>query len=69
MSKRCFYEILGVVRGCSADDVKGAYRKLRLTADGVAARLGAVGFSASRHQAPAGMVALAAASGALNTAR
>lgn len=28
MSKRCFYEVLGLVRTCSADAVKGAYRKL-----------------------------------------
>ncbi len=28
MSKRCFYEVLGVARGCSGEDVKGAYRKL-----------------------------------------
>src|SRR5580765_114584 len=28
MSKRCFYEVLGLARTCSADDLKGAYRKL-----------------------------------------
>ena len=39
---------------------KGAYPKLRLTADAVAARLGAAGFTVSRHQAGAGMVALVA---------
>ena len=28
MSKRCFYEVLGIARSCSAEDVKAAYRKL-----------------------------------------
>jgi molecular chaperone DnaJ len=28
MSKRDYYEVLGLARGCSADDVKSAYRKL-----------------------------------------
>src|SRR6186997_2740133 len=28
MSKRCYYEVLGVQRTCSIDDVKSAYRKL-----------------------------------------
>ena len=28
MSKRCFYEVLGVVRGAGPEDVKSAYRKL-----------------------------------------
>jgi SAM-dependent methyltransferase len=37
---------------------KGVYRKLRLAAGDVAARLEAAGFSVQRHQAPAGMVAL-----------
>jgi SAM-dependent methyltransferase len=37
---------------------KGMYRKLRLAAADVAARLEAAGFSVERHQAPAGMVAL-----------
>ena len=37
---------------------KGAYRKLRLSAGDVAARLESAGFSVERHQAPAGMVAL-----------
>ena len=37
---------------------KGVYRKLRLTADSVAARLEAAGFAIEHHQAPGGMVAL-----------
>ena len=28
MSKRCFYEVLGVARTCSIEDMKAAYRKL-----------------------------------------
>jgi len=28
MSKRDYYEVLGLVRGCTADDVKSSYRKL-----------------------------------------
>lgn len=41
---------------------KGVYRKLRLTADTVAARLESTGFTLTRHQAPGGMVALVARS-------
>jgi SAM-dependent methyltransferase len=37
---------------------KGVYRKLRLSAVDVAARLESAGFTVERHQAPAGMVAL-----------
>ena len=37
---------------------KGVYRKLRLTADTVAARLESAGFTLERHQAPGGMVVL-----------
>jgi SAM-dependent methyltransferase len=37
---------------------KGAYRKLRLGAEAVAAQLERAGFTVERHQAPAGMVAL-----------
>lgn len=37
---------------------KGVYRKLRLTADAVAARLEGAGFRLARHPAPGGMVAL-----------
>jgi SAM-dependent methyltransferase len=40
---------------------KGAYRKLRLGADAVAAALGASGFTVERREAPGGMVALSAA--------
>ena len=28
VSKRCYYEILGLARTCTGDEVKGAYRKL-----------------------------------------
>lgn len=41
---------------------KGVYRKLRLTADTVAARLESTGFTLTRHPAPGGMVALVARS-------
>lgn len=41
---------------------KGVYRKLRLTADTVTARLESAGFTLTRHQAPGGMVALLARS-------
>jgi len=37
---------------------KGAYRKLRLTADAVTAYLASAGFTVERHDAPGGMVAL-----------
>ncbi len=37
---------------------KGAYRKLRLTADAVTAHLVSAGFTVERHAAPGGMVAL-----------
>src|SRR5260370_8687624 len=30
MSKRDYYEILGVARGCNAEDLKTAYRKLAM---------------------------------------
>jgi hypothetical protein len=42
----------------------GAYRKLRLAAGGVAARLESAGFSVERHAAPGGMVALVATASA-----
>ena len=42
---------------------KGAYRKLRLTADAVTAHLASAGFTVERHGAPGGMVALRGVAG------
>jgi len=31
MSKRCYYEVLGIARTCTSEDMKSAYRKLAMT--------------------------------------
>lgn len=48
---------------------KGAYRKLRLAPEGVAACLAGAGFTVERHEAPGGMVALVGVAAGAHRAR
>ena len=56
--KRDYYEVLGVQKGAGKEEIKGAYRKLRLAPQTVTTALERAGFEVERHQAPGGMVAL-----------
>ena len=47
MAKRCYYEVLGVERGATDTDLKGAYRKLAM-------KLGEAMYKQAAEQQPGG---------------